>query len=172
MVAGPVEATAIGNVLVQARAHGLIAGGARRPARTWSAAVQPRFGATSRRPAGPVGMICRVRVALFITCFNDTLFPDVGQAAVRVLRRLGHEVDFPEAQTCCGQMHFNTGYRAECVPLVRRFADVFAGYDAVVTPSRVVRGDGPPPPRAGRRVAPATRPSLAPSARSSRASTS
>ncbi len=52
-----------------------------------------------------------------------------------MLRRLGHEVDFPEGQTCCGQMHFNTGYRAECVPLVRRFADVFAGYDAVVTPS-------------------------------------
>jgi L-lactate dehydrogenase complex protein LldE len=76
-----------------------------------------------------------MRVALFITCFNDVLFPDVGKAVVRLLRRLGHEVDFPEGQTCCGQMHFNTGYRAECVPLVRRFADVFAGYDAVVTPS-------------------------------------
>jgi L-lactate dehydrogenase complex protein LldE len=54
---------------------------------------------------------------------------------VAVLERLGVTVDFPEAQTCCGQMHFNSGYRPECVPLVRHFADVFTGYDAVVTPS-------------------------------------
>jgi len=76
-----------------------------------------------------------MRVALFITCFNDTLFPEVGRAVVVLLRRLGQDVDFPEAQTCCGQLHFNTGYRDECVPLVRRFVDAFAGYDAVVTPS-------------------------------------
>jgi L-lactate dehydrogenase complex protein LldE len=76
-----------------------------------------------------------VRVALFITCFNDLLFPEVGRATVALLRRLGHEVVFPDEQTCCGQMHFNTGYRAECVPLVRRFSAAFAGFDAVVTPS-------------------------------------
>ena len=76
-----------------------------------------------------------MRVALFITCFNDLLFPDVGKATVAVLRRLGHEVEFPDAQTCCGQMHFNTGYRDACVPLVRRFAETYAGFDAVVTPS-------------------------------------
>ena len=76
-----------------------------------------------------------MKVALFITCFNDMLFPQVGQATVRLLRRLGQDVEFPEGQTCCGQMHFNTGYRADCVPLVRRFAEVFAGFDAVVTPS-------------------------------------
>ena len=76
-----------------------------------------------------------MRVALFITCFNDLLFPEVGKATVTLLRRLGHEVVFPDDQTCCGQMHFNTGYRAACVPLVRRFADTFAGFDAVVTPS-------------------------------------
>ncbi len=76
-----------------------------------------------------------MRVALFITCFNDTLFPEVGQAVVRLLRRLGQDVEFPDGQTCCGQLHFNTGYRAECVPLVRRFVDAFAGYEAVVTPS-------------------------------------
>jgi L-lactate dehydrogenase complex protein LldE len=76
-----------------------------------------------------------MRVALFITCFNDLLFPDVGKATVRLLRHLGHEVVFPEAQTCCGQMHFNTGYRDACVPLVRTFAAAFAGFDAVVTPS-------------------------------------
>jgi L-lactate dehydrogenase complex protein LldE len=76
-----------------------------------------------------------MRVALFITCFNDALFPHVGKATVAVLERLGVEVDFPAAQTCCGQMHFNSGYRRECGPLAAHFADVFAGYEAVVTPS-------------------------------------
>ena len=76
-----------------------------------------------------------MRVGLFITCVNDTLYPQVGIATVAVLERLGVEVDFPEAQTCCGQMHFNSGYRAACVPLVRSFAATFADYDAVVTPS-------------------------------------
>jgi L-lactate dehydrogenase complex protein LldE len=76
-----------------------------------------------------------MRVALFITCFNDTLFPDVGKATVAVLERLGVEVDFPQSQTCCGQMHFNSGYRASCTPLVRGFAAAFRGYEAVVTPS-------------------------------------
>jgi L-lactate dehydrogenase complex protein LldE len=76
-----------------------------------------------------------VRVALFITCFNDTLFPETGRATVEVLERLGVEVDFPLAQTCCGQMHFNTGYQREAIPLVRRFVEVFDGYDAVVAPS-------------------------------------
>jgi L-lactate dehydrogenase complex protein LldE len=76
-----------------------------------------------------------VRLALFITCYNDALFPEVGRASVRLLRRLGHEVEFPAGQTCCGQMHFNTGYQDETIPLVERFTEVFAGYDAVVTPS-------------------------------------
>lgn len=76
-----------------------------------------------------------MRVGLFVTCFNDTLFPQVGRATVTVLERLGVTVEFPAAQTCCGQMHFNSGYRPECVPLARHFTEVFAGYDAVVTPS-------------------------------------
>lgn len=76
-----------------------------------------------------------MRVALFITCFNDTAFPQTGQAVVRVLERLGHEVVFPAGQTCCGQMHTNTGYRREATTLVRRFVDVFAPYDVVVAPS-------------------------------------
>ena len=76
-----------------------------------------------------------MRIALFITCLNDTLFPATGRAVVTLLERLGHRVDFPPEQTCCGQMHFNTGYQRDCVPLVRRFAEAFAGYDAVVTPS-------------------------------------
>lgn len=76
-----------------------------------------------------------MRVALFITCFNDTLFPDTGKAVVRLLERLGHQVDFPLEQTCCGQMHFNTGYQREALPLVRRFVEVFREYDAIVSPS-------------------------------------
>src|SRR3954452_10521243 len=76
-----------------------------------------------------------MRIALFITCYNDLLFPEVGQAMVTLLRRLGHEVEFPAEQTCCGQMHFNSGYQDACIPLVDRFADAFAGYDVVVTPS-------------------------------------
>ena len=76
-----------------------------------------------------------MRIALFITCYNDLLFPEVGQAMVRLLRRLGHDVEFPAEQTCCGQMHFNSGYQDACIPLVERFTDAFAGYDVVVTPS-------------------------------------
>ena len=76
-----------------------------------------------------------MRIGLFITCYNDLLFPEVGRAIVRLLRRLGHEVDFPAEQTCCGQMHFNSGYQDACIPLVRRFVDAFAGYEVVVTPS-------------------------------------
>jgi L-lactate dehydrogenase complex protein LldE len=76
-----------------------------------------------------------MRVALFIACYNDLLFPGVGQATVRLLRRLGQEVEFPPEQTCCGQMHFNTGYQDACIPLVQRFTEAFAGYDVVVTPS-------------------------------------
>ena len=81
-----------------------------------------------------------MRVALFITCFNDTMFPGTGRAVVEVLERLGHTVDFPQEQTCCGQMHFNTGYRPEAVPLVDRFARTFADYDAIVTPSASCAG--------------------------------
>ncbi|MFJ9949390.1 (Fe-S)-binding protein [Kitasatospora sp. NPDC091207] len=81
-----------------------------------------------------------MRIALFITCLNDTLFPDTGRAVLTVLERLGHTVEFPPEQSCCGQLHFNTGYRPEAVPLVARFARAFAGYDAVVTPSASCAG--------------------------------
>jgi L-lactate dehydrogenase complex protein LldE len=76
-----------------------------------------------------------MRIALFVTCLTDTLYPRTGRAVVTLLERLGHEVVFPSAQTCCGQMHFNTGYQRECVPLARRFVSAFDGFDAVVTPS-------------------------------------
>jgi L-lactate dehydrogenase complex protein LldE len=76
-----------------------------------------------------------MRIALFVTCFNDTLFPAVGQATVALLERLGHTVEFPEAQTCCGQMHYNTGYQREAIDLVRHFVEVFSDAEVVVAPS-------------------------------------
>jgi len=76
-----------------------------------------------------------MQVALFITCFNDTLFPNTGKAVVSIVERLGHQVIFPEEQTCCGQMHFNTGYQTEAMPLIRRFVEIFSQYEAIVSPS-------------------------------------
>ena len=76
-----------------------------------------------------------MRVALFITCFNDTLFPRTGQAVVEVLERLGHEVVFPAEQTCCGQMHGNTGYEPEGARLAERLERVFGDEDVIVSPS-------------------------------------
>jgi L-lactate dehydrogenase complex protein LldE len=76
-----------------------------------------------------------LRASLFITCFNDTLFPATGIAVVHLLERLGHEVDFPEEQTCCGQMHLNSGYADEALPLLRRFVRTFADAEVVVSPS-------------------------------------
>jgi L-lactate dehydrogenase complex protein LldE len=76
-----------------------------------------------------------MRVSLFITCFNDTLFPQTGRAVVRLLERLGHTVEFPLEQTCCGQMHYNTGYQREAIPLVERFVEVFGQAEVVVSPS-------------------------------------
>ncbi|WP_347352360.1 (Fe-S)-binding protein [Intrasporangium sp.] len=75
------------------------------------------------------------RVALFATCFNDTMWPETLKATVRLLERLGCEVEFPAEQTCCGQILTNTGYAADAVPLVRHFLDVFGSYDVVVAPS-------------------------------------
>jgi L-lactate dehydrogenase complex protein LldE len=76
-----------------------------------------------------------VRVALFITCIGDTVVPEVGIATVAVLERLGHEVVFPRQQTCCGQMHVNSGYRGEADRLAQRFMEVFGEFDTIVSPS-------------------------------------
>jgi L-lactate dehydrogenase complex protein LldE len=76
-----------------------------------------------------------VRIALFATCLVDGLYPDVGRATIRLLERLGHDVEFPMQQTCCGQMHINTGYPREALPLVRNHVETFAAYDVVVAPS-------------------------------------
>ena len=94
-----------------------------------------------------------MRVSLFITCFNDTLFPQTGRAVVRLLERLGCDVDFPLEQTCCGQLHMNSGYAREGAALAQRFARVFAGAEHVVCPSascagmlreQLLAGEGPP----------------------------
>ncbi|MFE2142266.1 (Fe-S)-binding protein [Streptomyces sp. NPDC059456] len=76
-----------------------------------------------------------MRAALFVTCVNDALYPRTGIAVVRLLERLGVGVDFPAAQSCCGQPQYNTGYRRESEPLLRRTAEAFAGHPYVVTPS-------------------------------------
>ncbi|GAB7028718.1 (Fe-S)-binding protein [Streptomyces sp. NPDC021749] len=78
-----------------------------------------------------------MRVGLFATCLGDTLFPDAVKATAVLLARLGHDVVFPPEQTCCGQMHINTGYQREPVPLVRAFTEQFgdSSLDAVVMPS-------------------------------------
>ena len=76
-----------------------------------------------------------MRIALFATCLADTMFPAAAKATVLLLERLGHEVLFPMEQTCCGQMHINTGYQKEALPLVRRYARTFEPYDVIVAPS-------------------------------------
>jgi L-lactate dehydrogenase complex protein LldE len=76
-----------------------------------------------------------VLISLFITCYNDTLFPGTGRAVVRVLERLGHTVEFRESQTCCGQMHYNTGYHPEAVRIMRKFLQDFRGAEVICVPS-------------------------------------
>jgi L-lactate dehydrogenase complex protein LldE len=76
-----------------------------------------------------------VRIALFTTCIGDTIAPEASRATVEVLERLGHEVVFPPEQTCCGQLHLNSGYAAEADALARRWKAIFGGYDVVVSPS-------------------------------------
>src|SRR6185369_1212689 len=76
-----------------------------------------------------------LKVSLLVTCLGDALFPDVGVATVRLLRRLGHEVDFPSTQTCCGQPHFNSGYHDDARALARHTIRAFAGGNLVVAPS-------------------------------------
>lgn len=87
-----------------------------------------------------------MRIALFATCLADAMFPRAAQATVVLLERLGHEVVFPQGQTCCGQMHVNTGYQVEALPVVRHHVEVFEralrpvadggdGVEVVVAPS-------------------------------------
>ncbi|WP_092048018.1 (Fe-S)-binding protein [Planctomicrobium piriforme] len=76
-----------------------------------------------------------MRVGLFIPCYVDQFYPDIGLATVELLEQFGCEVDYPEAQTCCGQPMANTGCRDDAAPLARRFVEIFNAYDYVVCPS-------------------------------------
>lgn len=76
-----------------------------------------------------------VVISLFVACYNDTLFPETGKAVVTVLERLGHRVEFRAAQTCCGQMHYNTGYADDALRLMRRFVGVFGDAGVICVPS-------------------------------------
>jgi L-lactate dehydrogenase complex protein LldE len=76
-----------------------------------------------------------VKAAIFVTCLADGVVPEVAKATVRLLERLGVDVEMPWAQTCCGQMHINSGYPREALPLVRNHVAAFDSYDAIVSPS-------------------------------------
>jgi len=76
-----------------------------------------------------------MRTSLFITCYNDTLFPQTGRAVVRLLERLGVQHDFNPKQTCCGQMHANTGFRAEAFSQAKRFVRIYQDAETVLIPS-------------------------------------
>jgi L-lactate dehydrogenase complex protein LldE len=80
-------------------------------------------------------MAAGMRIGLMATCLVDGMFPDVAGDTVTLLRRLGHQVELPAGQTCCGQLHINTGYPRQALPLVRRYVETFAEFDAVVAPS-------------------------------------
>ncbi len=81
------------------------------------------------------GAITALLISLFITCYNDTLFPETGKAVVAVLERLGHTVEFRRAQTCCGQMHYNTGYLRDAVPFMRHFVELYRDAETICVPS-------------------------------------
>ncbi len=76
-----------------------------------------------------------MRASLFITCYNDTLYPETGRAVVALLERLGVQLDFHPEQTCCGQMHANTGFRAEAFSQAKRFVRLYQDTETVVIPS-------------------------------------
>ena len=84
-----------------------------------------------------------MRIGLFVTCLTDTLYPGTGRAVVAVLERLGHQVDFPAAQSCCGQMHFHTGYRREATPMARGFTRGLQRLRGDRHPVCFLRLDGP-----------------------------
>ena len=78
-----------------------------------------------------------MRIALFATCIVDAMYPEVAQATVSILRRLGHEVTFPEGQSCCGQMHINSGKFAQAEPVIANHVRAFTSteWDVAVAPS-------------------------------------
>jgi L-lactate dehydrogenase complex protein LldE len=76
-----------------------------------------------------------VRIGLFIPCLVDQFMPRAGLGMARLLKKLGHTVEYPAEQTCCGQPAFNSGAQSEALLLAKRFVRIFDGYEAVVSPS-------------------------------------
>jgi L-lactate dehydrogenase complex protein LldE len=76
-----------------------------------------------------------MRASIFITCYNDTLYPETGRAVVKLLEKLGVELEFHPKQTCCGQMHANTGFRGEAFSQAKRFIRLYQDTETVVVPS-------------------------------------
>jgi L-lactate dehydrogenase complex protein LldE len=76
-----------------------------------------------------------MKLSLMVTCLGDVLRPEAAKATVRLLRRLGHEIDFPESQTCCGQPFYNSGFADLAREQAKHTINVFAGDRTVVTPS-------------------------------------
>ena len=76
-----------------------------------------------------------MKIALFIPCYINALYPQVGEASYRLLRSLGLDVDYPLNQTCCGQPMANAGYERDAQPLAERMEELFAGYDWCRTPT-------------------------------------
>jgi L-lactate dehydrogenase complex protein LldE len=76
-----------------------------------------------------------VKIGLFVPCYVDALYPEVGVSTYRLLKSLGLDVEYPERQTCCGQPMGNAGFERMAVPLAQKFDELFAGYDYVVAPS-------------------------------------
>lgn len=87
-----------------------------------------------------------MKVGLFVTCLVDAWLPQIGQAAVEVLERLGVSVEVPPGQSCCGQLHINTGYPDLAVPLVRGHLQAFADYEAIVIGGGLSRREASEPP--------------------------
>jgi L-lactate dehydrogenase complex protein LldE len=76
-----------------------------------------------------------MQVSLFIPCITDQLYPGVGVATYNLLRKFGATVDYPEAQTCCGQPAFNSGFHQDARILAERFLNIFSSSEYIVAPS-------------------------------------
>lgn len=76
-----------------------------------------------------------MKIGLFIPCYVDVVYPEVGVATYKLLKHLGLDVDYPQNQTCCGQPMANAGFENQAIPLAEKFEDIFKGFDYVVSPS-------------------------------------
>lgn len=79
--------------------------------------------------------LCNMKVGLFVPCYVDALFPQVGVASYKLLRYLGVDVEYPKGQTCCGQPMANGGFESQAAPLASKMEELFQGFDYVVAPS-------------------------------------